>query len=114
MSTESPLPPSWTITSSDCDTYPMNTDMSLTETGEALYKVAWQGASLDRLARIKIGKAHVLRSDHAAGSDGQVYKVEIRVDAADRHLDATVVHSNGTDPGDLSGTWGADAKNYGG
>jgi hypothetical protein len=48
----------------------------------------------------------------ASASDLVADDVKIRFDPPGQHLEATVSPSNGNDPGDLAGTWGADVKRW--
>jgi hypothetical protein len=112
MSSKPSLPASWTFdkTSSNPAVYPPDTDFEIAETAAGLYRIAWGERWLDGLGHVKIGEVEALDGAGASASDLVAYDVKIRFDPPGQHLEATVSPSNGNDPGDLAGTWGADVK----
>lgn len=111
------FPPSWTIKEpSNPDVYPAKSvlEISEPEPGENKHRLSWKNPEgrelwLHGLNHIKIGAVERLHGHPAQGSDQNDYEVDVRFDSPN-HISVEVVRGPGSNPGDLSGTFGADAK----
>ncbi len=113
MDRQSSLPASWSITESDNPTiYPVGAQVAMTPADDGLYQLGWGGYLLANLVHFGGETFHSLHGHPAFDGAQTPYQVEVRFAADAGHIHVTVRAGNsGSDPGDLSGTWGADAKN---